>query len=305
MFVINPDKYLLPSYRISPFMTGSIAFNNSLPVDNSADEYFKARFKGSEYIYTISGRNAINLALSSCDLQWQDVVTILTATGNLYISKCVTNEIEKFCKWSRHIEKETKLIFVNHEFGYPYNDIHDLKKYGVPIIEDCAHSFFLSERYPGIGTTGDYVVYSFPKMFPLQIGGLLVCNNGLRLKSSFCTDELQYIKNSLSYWIKKEYEIIKKRLDNYKFLATCLEEIGLTERFDIDERIVPGVFMFKCSGILLELHDLKNYLYLHGIQCSVFYGEDSFFIPVHQGLEENDILYFAEVIKSFIKRELK
>jgi len=45
---------------------------------------------------------------------------------------------------------------------------------------------------------------------------------------------------------------------------------------------------------------VKTYLWAHGIQCSVFYGEESFFIPAHQALSEGDILYFKEVIQSFI-----
>ncbi len=44
-----------------------------------------------------------------------DVVTILTTSGNFYISSCVTAEIEKFCKWDREITDQTKVIFVNHK----------------------------------------------------------------------------------------------------------------------------------------------------------------------------------------------
>ena len=46
----------------------------------------------------------------------------------------------------------------------------------MPIIEDCAGSFFSKDKKDTIGKIGDFVIYSFPKMFPLQIGGLLLSN---------------------------------------------------------------------------------------------------------------------------------
>ena len=74
---------------------------------------------------------------------------------------------------------ETKVIFVNHEFGYPYHDLIRLKDYKLPIIEDCAGSFFSSDKDGSIGEVGDFVIYSFPKMFPLQVGGLLVSKHNI------------------------------------------------------------------------------------------------------------------------------
>ena len=38
----------------------------------------------------------------------------------------------------------------------------------------------------------------------------------------------------------------------------------------------------------------------HGIQSSVFYGEQAYFIPCHQHLSTDDLDYFIAVIKSFI-----
>ena len=42
MYIINPDQYLLPSYRISPFRTIDIAINNKLPEDDTIDSLFYA-----------------------------------------------------------------------------------------------------------------------------------------------------------------------------------------------------------------------------------------------------------------------
>lgn len=303
MFVLNPDPYSLPSYRIGPFRTSDIAFNHTLPVDCSIDIYFNERFPLRKYYYTINGRSAINRALAYYMLEKNDVVTILTTTGNFYVSSCVTNEIEKFCKWSRSIEKNTRLIFVIHEFGYPFAELKKLRKYNVPIIEDCASSFFSTDENATIGKIGDFVIYSFPKMFPIQIGGLLVCNQNVKFTNTKLVDDQisHYIRNVLSYYINRKDQIIHKRIQNYKRIKTLLGSLGFEERFKLEDGIVPGVFMFRKNNLNIDLPKLKEYMYAHGIQCSVFYGEESFFIPAHQHLNEIDIQYFGEVIKSFIE----
>jgi hypothetical protein len=305
-FVLEPDKELLPDYKISPFYTGDLVKNKNLPESDICDLFFKERFKDRDYIYTQSGREAINKALLYFDLNKNDCVTILTTTGNFYISSCVTKEIEKFCTWSRIIEENTKIILVNHEFGYPYKELLKLREYSLPIIEDCAHSFFTKDNEGAIGTVGDFVIYSFPKMFPLQIGGLLVSNllNGIEKSNRIDEVKLKYIKKVLTHHLKSDEKIINKRIFNYNYLKDKFMSLDLTERFQLNHGIVPGVFMFQTNGQNIDLPELKKYYYAHGVQCSVFFGEESFFIPVHQSLDEQDLDYFYEVIKSFIQKPL-
>lgn len=303
MFVINPEKYSVPAYRIGPFRTQDIAFNNKLPVDSSIDLYFKERFKDRKFYYFINGRSALNKALDFYNLRMNDVVTILTTTGNVYIAKCVTDEIQKICQWSRNLEKNTKVIFVNHEFGYPYPEIEKLKDLKLPIIEDCAGSFFSKDKRDTIGKVGDFVIYSFPKMFPIQIGGLLVSNIATEFKDEFIDPiSLQYIKNVLSHYIKSKDLIIKKRIQNYKKNRNHLKTLGFDERFKLEEGIVPGVFMFRKGKVNVDLAKLKEYMWAHGIQCSLLYQEETFFIPTHQCLNKTDLEYFKEVISSNLKQ---
>jgi hypothetical protein len=304
MFVLNPDPYLLPTFRISPFKTADLAFNATLPDDNFIEKYFNKRFSGKSYQFTLNGREALSIALNYYRLQNNDIVTILTTSGNFYISACVTNGIEKFCKWSRQIERNTKLILVNHEFGYPYKGLTELIKTGIPIIEDCAHSFFSDDENGNTGKVGNFVIYSFPKMFPLQIGGLLVSNQERQLPVSnlLVKTQMRYIKNVLSHHLKNKEEIVEKRLINYLYLSHIFEEFGLLEYFQFEDGIVPGVFMFRTNKKKIDLPELKKHFYAHGVQCSVFYGENAFFIPVHQALNEQDMLYFYEVTKSFIHK---
>ncbi len=301
MFVLHPDPYLQPAYRISPFRTDDIAVNPTLPEDNYIDAYFENRFGGKHYQYTLSGREAISIALRHYQFQKDDVVTILTTSGNFYISACVTGEIEKICRWSRQIVSNTRAILVNHEFGFPYREMKYLKEIGIPIIEDCAHSFFSNGGDENIGTLGDFVIYSFPKMFPVQIGGLLVSNVADSVEESSQVNDIQlrYIKNVLSHCLKSEKEIINQRVHNFYYLSGLIESLGFSSRFQLDEGEVPGVFMFNTDKQKIDLAELKVYFYAHGIQCSVFYGEEAFFLPVHQALTKQDMDYFLEVLKSF------
>jgi DegT/DnrJ/EryC1/StrS aminotransferase family len=298
MFVLQPDPFLLPSYGISPFQTKDISLNSQLPISDLANDYFKKRFNKRPFFYVKNGREAINIALQHYNLHTNDVVTILTSSGNFYISSCVTNEVEKFCTWSRKIEHNTKVIFVNHEFGYPYPQIETLKKYNLPIIEDCCHSFFSTNNSETIGTTGDFSIYSFPKIFPIQIGGLLTTNKLTNLTHTIADNTLQYIKNVLSFYLPQQKDIVAKRIENYQYLAKALHTNTFNERFTLLPGIVPGVFMFTVKDNAIQLPALKTYLYAHGIQCSVFYGEHAFFIPVHQQLSKIDLDYFIAVIHS-------
>ena len=122
-------------------------------------------------------------------LKDDDIVTILTTSGNFYISSCVTEEIEKFCQWNREITPETKVILVNHEFGTIYPDMKNLVSLGIPIIEDCCPSFFSQDNDNKAGRYGDFAVYSFSKIFPIQFGGLLVNNNKLHTDGSAIDEE--------------------------------------------------------------------------------------------------------------------
>lgn len=302
MFIINPDPYSLPAYRIGPFRTADLSINHCLQDSDQIDDYFNERFKDKIYIYTKNGRSAINIALATYNLKKDDVVSILTTSGNFYISSCVTREIEQFCQWSRDIIPETKVLFVNHEFGYPFIDLSRLQDFNLPIIEDCAGSFFSKDKNDTIGNIGDFVVYSFPKMFPLQVGGLLLSNRPGIIKNQDLVDNLaiRHVKNVLSNQINRKEEIIKKRIFNYQFLKSLFDSLGFAERFPLESGTVPGVFMFRTDNYKIDLPDLKKYFWAHGVQCSVFYGDEAFFIPVHQALNEHDMLFFYEIMRSYL-----
>lgn len=302
MYINNPDIALLPSYRLSPFKTDYISFNHDLIEDNYAVDYFNKRFGKGNYFITLNGRESIKIALQQYNLIKDDVVTILTTTQNFYISSCVTREIEKFCQWNREITSKTKVILVNHEFGYPFHDMEKLVALSIPIIEDCCTTFYSQDDNHKVGSYGDYSVYSFPKFFPIQIGGLVVKNcKQMSLENSAVNEnEISYIKNVLSYNLKNETELLSKRVINFDYMQSEFLKYGFTERIKKNDKIFPASYLFNNNKIIKNLPNLKEYLYKQGIQCSVFYGEDGFYLPCHQNMNKLDIDYIVNCVVHFI-----
>ncbi len=307
MFVYDPDPFLLPSYRISPFQTSDIAFNATLNSNNSRkifDQYLDDRF--NQWFLTINGREAIRIALNQFDLSKESTVTILTTSGNKYISSCVTNEIERVCSWNRSLSSKTDLIFVNHEFGTVYPNMENLKKTGLPIIEDCCTTFFSDDEYGMLGKYGDFAVYSFPKFFPIQIGGVLVCNRGTKeFQSHLKQVERDYIRNVVGKYLERKEELIEHRRAIMQYQLSLFEEMGFSAFFEVNEKEILSVLMLNNHGVIGDLSALKKYLWKNGIQASVFYGEDAFFIPSHQRLNKMDVLYHYKLIEKYLtKNEL-
>jgi hypothetical protein len=301
-FVLHPDPFYAPSYRISPFRTEDVARNLLLPTSTSAAQGLDQRFTARRWCFTKCGKEGIALALQALNLKPDDCVTILTTTGNLYISGCVTREIEKVCKWSRQMQDNTAALFVNHEFGFPYRGLAELRRHGLPIIEDACHSYLADTPGQDMGRVGDFIVFSLPKVYPLQMGGVLFYTPRYEVRSCVPTGggvEL-YLGAVMSHHLPQLEKAAQDRRANHHALAERFAALGCQPRFEMLEHDVPGVFMFTLpSGV--DPAAMKQHGWAHGIECSVFYGENAFFIPVHQRLCEADLDYFHVVFSSFLR----
>lgn len=305
-FVLRPDCYLKPDYKISPFQTNDIKKNIEILKSKNREDnkinfnnYFEKLLANDEkYLLTLNAREAISKILKVLNLEKNDEVAILTSTNNLYISSCVTKEIEKVCLWSRIITSRTKVIFINHEFGLCFENLKELKKYNLPIIEDCAHSFVSNNSIGNKGTVGDFIIYSLPKFFPIQIGGILKYNKKYIINENLEVKEKEYIQIIIGNYLEKIKIWSKKRKKNYNYLSEKMNTIGYETRFEMKSNFVPGVYMFKNTKNI-NLDKLKIYLWNLGIECSVFYGENSFFLPVNHKLDKEDLDYFVLAIENF------
>ena len=72
------------------------------------------------------------------------------------------------------LNAETAALIVVHYFGFP-PDLEPVRSachsLGIPLIEDCAHSFLAANPLRLAGGSGDAVVYSIKKLIPSLIGG--------------------------------------------------------------------------------------------------------------------------------------
>jgi len=299
-FVLDPCEFQRPSLRISPFRTADIGLNVQWPRNTRIDEYFRQRFPGRGIVYTRNGREAIALALKQLCLTGDDCVTILTTTGNHYISGCVTREIEKVCRWSRKLEPSTRVLFVNHEFGFAYENLAKLKEHGLVIIEDICHSFASDNAEASLGQVGDFVVASFPKFFPIQGGGLLVHSSRYELPETLDAATKTYCQSVLSHYQDEIEAVCQRRRANHEYLARTLGQWGLMPRFALTERSIPGVFMFRVPEAT-DLLAMKAFMAHHGIQGGGFHKEATYFVPVHQNLTDYELRYICEVAVTYLR----
>lgn len=74
-----------------------------------------------------------------------------------------------------------RALVLTHYFGMPQpiQPVLQLcRRYGICLIEDCAHAFFGGHEGQPLGSQGDYAVASLCKFFPSPDGGVLVRNGG-------------------------------------------------------------------------------------------------------------------------------
>lgn len=300
-FIIGAEKHLLPIYRISPFKTSDILKNKKIRLENKVgiENYLSVRYKGKRVLLTENGRSALRLALQCLKLEENDIVTIITTSNKLYISSCVTNEIEKVCNWSRVIEEKTRVILINHEFGFCCSNLKKYASLGYPIIEDFAHSFISNTDKLDAGRYGDYLIFSFSKYFPIQCGGALIYKGESCLLDN--NSEISgYVENVTSAYLDSINEIRQKRVNNYKYYEGLFLSLGLRPYFSLKENDCPGVFCFKTpDGV--DLNKLKEFVNANGIESSVFYGEQAYFLPCHQNLNYADLDFIYMVVREFLE----
>jgi hypothetical protein len=293
--VINGDPFYSPKIGISPFSLSSP--KNPQSIDAKGIDKLNQIFQSSAWTFTESGKSAIDLALNSLSLERDDEVWIQTSSGNSYVSRCVTQKISNYCNWSMEKSAKTKVIYFIHDFGRDGSQqIEHLRVTGMPIIEDAAYGLITAKEGKWDFSRSEFLLFSFPKVFEMQFGGIL-CGTGVRKTQS--GELVNFVARGASKWILSSEDIFTRRRHIYSLLKLEFEKLGFTASYALAEHENPGVFMFETDREM-QLDDLKIFFNEHGCESSVFYGRSSYFVPVHQQLDENLIKYFADVLLAFI-----
>lgn len=199
--------------------------------------------------FFINGRTAIQAALESEALGRGDEVLILTTTQGAYISSCVTATIEKICGWSRKRSAHTKMAIVIHEFGFPClsPEIEICKDHGIPVLEDCAYALGTRMKNGGVGTVGDYAVYSLTKHVPFPFGGVLASRGPIQQKvvAAVSPAEERLLLSALRATAGQEAQWNDARCRNWEMFGQRLAAMGVRPYFCLPGNVVPGVFVAR------------------------------------------------------------
>lgn len=132
---------------------------------------------GDEVISTPMTAEPTNTSILYCGAKvvWADVDPV---SGNIDPHSILEN-----------ITPKTKAIIVVHYAGYParLNEIREIAdKFGIPLIEDCAHALGARYNNNSVGMIGDFGIFSFQaiKHMPMIDGGVLVCKDERNMTSA-------------------------------------------------------------------------------------------------------------------------
>jgi hypothetical protein len=290
-----PDEFKRPTLGMGPFEAPALQRNLEIVRAAAADhrmDWSRWFGPGQAFTLTLSGREAIGLALDDLALPREAEVLILTTTGGPYISACVTESIEARCRWSRTPGPATRAILVIHEFGFPASLPPELATLSLPVIEDVAYA--LGSRTPDgtVGRLGDYVVYSFPKSMPLSFGGLLKSPRpvaGTGTLSDQARRELPVLVDHYMAGIEAAYA---RRRELYGLYARLFAAAGFKPRLALADGVVPHAFIVAMDDQARAMA-MKPRLYEMGVISSVYYGGGGYFLPNHQELSDAAVEYIV------------
>lgn len=301
MFVTDFIENNHPAFLIIPFRKEDIAKNYLINSKYNFDlkKRLEELYPNKFVTLTFSGRKALELALNNISVTGSQNVLIQTTSDNFYISSCVTKTIEKKNQWTRKTT-DYDILMVNHEFGYTDNRIQGFNN-DKTLIEDCAFAFASKfKNKTRCGSIAQYSVFSFSKFFPIQIGGFLLSDKPIEHKEDKKVEE--YISNVVGYYFNEIESWVEYRHSINDYYNKVFSQLGCEEYFSKDDYNVPGVYLFKLpEAINVDL--LKAYYLQRGVQCSVFYKEQAFYLPLNQFTKKWHIDFFAEIFIEFNNRK--
>jgi DegT/DnrJ/EryC1/StrS aminotransferase family len=293
--IMRPPE-LHPSIALTPFDTAAFCVPTAAESQTKARALLQEKFKkpftffprAMYGIYTLMRYLELQKQLSN-----QDNVWITTTTDTHYVSSCVYSAIEQVCPVSRELTNQTKAIFAIHEFGFPHAKLTELRRIAderkIPLIEDCAYAWDTD----GVGTTGDYCIYSLTKKFPVQFGGYVT---GLELTHkelwSYGTSDAgkqDYTESRLFHWLQ-ETNNRELRCRNY----TQYQEIFGAHRayFQLSAGVDPGAFILRVeSEEWMEV--VSGFVRRFGTECGNYWKNSAIILPVHQRMTEDHVRYVA------------
>jgi hypothetical protein len=295
--IILKKPFHVPVIRMSPFRGfGCDTFSEKWLQDDVASTLLPR------------GSYALLAILKHLGIKEHESVNIVKTFGSDYITRCVTDTIEKTgAKWDLRgpMHVGTKAVLVIHEFGIPvYQDrdlamIQNARNLGIPIIEDCAwrlnrHFFF-----------SDYWFFSAQKMFDLNYGAVL---RGVHIPDDKLWEYgcLDFVKRDKLANGTRACDVgVDRRVENWRLFHELVLADGMTpdECYDYEKSVrdnvwVPTVYLLKVDSDKVA-DELVARLVEFGVQAGHYHGEPVIFVPIHQSMTRKEVEYVFAVIKGY------
>lgn len=302
--IIFAPPYIKPDIRLAPFNSSKIIVYSEDIV--KIEPGYMQKYFGEQHTILPSATSCLQAILKHININKNDTIAVYgSLSGNQYMDKATIGLINNVSKVASSIEPTTKAVIVVHEFGFPYQDIHTLKKLceqkNIPMIEDCTWGYGSSfNEHTKIGDVGDFAIFSLPHILPMQYGGVL---KGLRISDEenwTMYKTLDFFKRELIYTALGRYlpnieEYNLAKIHNYKLLENYFRREGYEVRTLLPGTI-PGAFLVK----------MDNYAQVHerytefGVETIKLESEGSLCLPVNQSLQEGELKYIYAVFRGLL-----
>jgi len=341
-------------YFDKTYIKAATNFNDEI----ERDIYLKELVKKLNNYYPVAkkleffdqGRNSLWIALDLLNLKEGDEILVpcFTCPGVLDPIICkklkpILIEISfdfnmNLTQIKNSISKITKAIIVTHFFGIPTNilQIKELAiKYGIAVIEDCAHTFCSQVDGLSLGSIGDLAFTSFQNDKPLSLGkgSMLIINNEMFVdrfeividnlqRNSLDDEKFAFLSllffnmntNSLKYskfiGVDDYYSYFKKNISSPDDLLTDLNENELSEFIDISKKedlLQELKSIFKNLFVRYKLEDPSTPLLMNCFSLNLLTNSMNKINLINKTLTKNGSIYANNLDKNnlFISSRLK
>jgi hypothetical protein len=296
-----PDEFNRPTIKMGPFELADMARNQDIAraAGEAVGEPPWDRWFGpaGAFTLTVSGREAIDLALLDIGVAADDEVLIVTTTNGPYISRCVTDAVTRRCKWSRALGARTRAVIVIHEFGFPARLPAEVVSAGLPVIEDCAYGLGSGDESGPTGRLGDYAIYSLPKALPVSYGGLLKSPRAVAADTALSPAARHELPALAAHHLQNLATDGLRRQAFFELYRERFAAVGFDPLLQPGPGVVPHSFLVALADQTVA-ESMRSRLHEAGIISSVFFGGGGYFLPNHQAMSEAAIDY---VVAQFVR----
>lgn len=260
------------------------------PVQIRPDYLWETR----DSLFFVNGKGAIHYLVNKYALTRCDEVCIFTSTDSSYVSTCVSATIFNYAKISRVMTEKTRLVYVIHEFGMPFQGISTLagfcKEKNIPLVEDCALAMDSEIHGKRIGTFGDYAIYSLSKVFPIDEGGVLV-GASLPRDNDFFSDVIDArVRVKFSGYLPYLKPLSERRKYSFKVIRECLPNLEVI--FEFCDCLTPSFVIFKTE----KYQEIYDALRDAGIECGLTHVRNWLCVPTQPLMTAEELTDILEVL---------